>query len=90
MAIAILKVNEPRFWIELIMQGLGLAGYTVSTPVMISNGFRWLWIKRIKSRRKQLRDLQKRKRTRAIQRASDIGKSSGYDFTHGRMGSAFS
>ena len=53
-AIAILKVNEPQYWIELIMRGLGLLGSSISTPVMIGNGLRWIRIKNIKSRRKQL------------------------------------
>ena len=90
MAIAILKVNEPQYWIELIMRGLGLLGSSISTPVMIGNGLRWIRIKNIKSRRKQLMDARRRRRAKAIQRASDTGKGSGYDFAHGRMGGAFS
>ena len=90
MAIAILKMNEPNYWAELILRGLGLMGYCMSTPVMMSNGLRWIWIKKIKNRRKQLTNASKRKRTRAIQRASDAGKSSGYFFAHGRMGGALS
>ena len=81
-AIAILKMNEPNYWAELILRAVGLIGYCISTPVMISNGLRWIWIKRIKNRRKQLTDASKRRRTRAIQRASDAGKSSGYDHAH--------
>ena len=90
MAIAILKVNEPHYWIELIIRGLGLLGHSISTPVMLSNGLQWIWIKNIKSRRKQLTDAQRKKRAKATQQASDAGKGSGYDFTPDRLGGAFS
>ena len=89
-AIAILRVNESHYWIELIMRGFGLLRSSTSTPVMISNGLRWIRINNIKSRRKQLMDALRRRRAKAIQRASDAGKGSGYDYTHGRMGGAFS
>ena len=90
MAIAILKVNEPHYWIELMMRAMGFLGHSVSTPVMLINGFRWIQIKSIKCWRKQLLDARKRRRAKAIQRASDDGKGSGYDVTRGGMGSAFS
>ena len=89
-AIAILKVNEPHYWIELIMRGSGLLGSSISTPVVIGSGLRWIQIRSIKSKRKQLTDVRRRRRAKAMQMAGDAGNGSGYGFTHGRMGRAIS
>ena len=56
--------------------------------VMGNSGLRWTWIKNIKSKKKQLTWGRRRKRAKAIHRASDAERGSGYDSTHGLMGHA--
>ena len=41
-AVAVFKVNEPHYWIELIMQGFGLLGSSISTQVMVCSGVLWM------------------------------------------------
>ena len=50
---AILKVNEPHYWIDLITQDFGLLESSMSTPAIAHSGLGWIWIKNIKSGRKQ-------------------------------------
>ena len=68
------------------MRGFGLLRHGISTSVMVCNGLRWIRIKNIKSRRRQLTDARRRGRLKAMQGRGDAGKGSGYDSAHGAMG----
>ena len=69
----------------VIVRGCGLLGSSKRIRVVEGSGLRWMWIKNVKSEREQLTWARRRKRAKAIQRASDAGRGSGYNFTHGLM-----
>ena len=83
MALAVLKVNEPTYWIELILRSVGLGIHLGSLAKGIKALLEWIEIKKIKGKRKLEVDRIKRNRARALQIKSDRSKSSGYDFKHG-------